>query len=402
MTLTTGLPGAAALVLIACIGQGGSAPTSYAGKTIALGAVLSVTGAGVNYGPQQKKGIDLAVETVNRAGVNGGRISVHVQDDTSDPRLATTETETLVNTKHVLGLIGPTLTIAATPVHTVAQAKQTPVLATSEIGKHVVGDCAAAAGCGYIFRDSLGEAVAIPANVKAAANKSHPRTGLILYAGDYTPSVEARDTFRQAFADNGITVASGGLLAFSKHDTDFRAMVTSAKDLKAGIWAISALGDRPGTIVAEARAQGYTGPIIGDDSFNTYTASQAAGKAGVGAQAGSGYWLGNGDAANQSFVHAYKVKYRDSKGTPELPDEVAAQAYSAVLLFAEAARNANLSFTDVAKDRAALRSALERVSLATPLGQFGFTGAHDAQQPIWINAIDGKGGFVNVTSIPAG
>jgi branched-chain amino acid transport system substrate-binding protein len=394
--------GAVALVLTACIGQGGSAPTSYAGKTIALGAVLSVTGAGVNYGPQQKKGIDLAVEKVNQAGVNGGRISVVVQDDTSDPQLATTETETLVNTKHVLGLIGPTLTIAATSVHTVAQAKQTPVLATSETGRQVVGDCPVAGGCGYIFRDSLGEAVAIPANVKAAANRSHPRTGLIFYAGDYTPSVEARDTFKQAFADNGITVASAGLLAFSKHDTDFKAMVTSARDLKVDIWAISALGDRPGAIIAEARAQGYTGPIIGDDSFNSYTASHTAGKAGVGAQAGSGYWLGNADAANQSFVDAYKAKYKDSKGNAEIPDEVAAQAYSAVLLFAEAARNANLGFTDVATDRAALRSALERVSLATPLGQFSFTGAHDAQQPIWINAMDGKGGFTNVTSIPAG
>jgi branched-chain amino acid transport system substrate-binding protein len=122
----------------------------------------------------------------------------------------------------------------------------------------------------------------------------------------------------------------------------------------------------------------------------------------VGAQAGSGYWLGNADAANQSFVDAYKAKYKDSNGNRDLPDEVAAQAYSAVLLFAEAARNANLSFTDVAKDRAALRSALERVSLATPLGQFSFTGAHDAQQPIWINAMNGKGGFTNVTSIPAG
>jgi hypothetical protein len=69
---------------------------------------------------------------------------------------------------------------------------------------------------------------------------------------------------------------------------------------------------------------------------------------------------------------------------------------------AEAARSAGLGLTDVAKDRAALRSALEAVSLATPLGKFSFTGAHDVQQPIWINAMDGKGGFVNVTSIPAG
>jgi hypothetical protein len=73
-----------------------------------------------------------------------------------------------------------------------------------------------------------------------------------------------------------------------------------------------------------------------------------------------------------------------------------------VLLFAEAARSANLTFTDTAKDRAALRLALERVRVDTPLGAFSFTGAHDVHQPIWINAMDGKGSFTNVTSVAAG
>jgi branched-chain amino acid transport system substrate-binding protein len=284
-------------------------------------------------------------------------------------------------------------------MHSVAQAQKVPVLAASETGKRVVGDCGAPAGCTYIFRDSLGEAVAIPANVKVAATRSRPRTGVILYAGDYTPSVEARDLFSQAFADNGINVPGGGRLAYSKHDADFKAIVSSATALKAEIWAISGFGTSPGSIIAEARAQGYTGPIVGDDSFNTYAASQAAGKAGVGAQSASGYWLDNPDAANQLFVNAYKAKFKDSSWNPELPDEIAAQAYAAILIFAEAARNANLGFTDLGNDRTALRSALERVSLATPLGKFSFTGAHDVQQPTWINAMDGKGAFLNLTSI---
>jgi branched-chain amino acid transport system substrate-binding protein len=395
--------GAVVLAVTACAGQGsGPAPASYSGKTVALGAVLSVTGAGDFLGTQQKNGIDLAVETVNQAGVNGGRISVDIQDDASDPQKASTQAQALVGDKKVLGLVGPTLAIAAPSVFSVAQANRTAVLATSETGKHVVGDCAVAAGCTSIFRDSLGEAVAIPANVKVAASRSRPRTGVILHAGDYTPSVEARDLFSQAFADNGIIVPSGGILAYSKHDTVFKALVSSATALKAEIWAISGLGPGPGSIIAEARAQGYTGPIVGDDSFNTYVASQAAGKAGLGAQSGSGYWLGNPDAANQSFVSAYKTKYKDSGGNPELPDEKAAQAYTAILLLAEAARNANLGFSDIVKDRAVLRSALERVQLATPLGKFSFSRAHDAQQPIWINSMDGSFAFVNVTSVLPG
>src|SRR5437588_12336852 len=53
-------------------GAGTGAGTG-AGKTIALGAVLSLTGAGGIYGPQQKNGILLAEDEINRSRVNGAR-----------------------------------------------------------------------------------------------------------------------------------------------------------------------------------------------------------------------------------------------------------------------------------------------------------------------------------------
>jgi hypothetical protein len=70
-----------------------------------------------------------------------------------------------------------------------------------------------------------------------------------------------------------------------------------------------------------------------------------------------------------------------------------------VLILAQAARQANLGFADTSGDRAALRTALEHVNLDTPMGTFSFTAAHDAHQPVWINAMDGAGGFINLTSI---
>src|SRR6266704_735534 len=70
---------------------------SGTGKTIALGAVLSLTGAGGIYGPQQNR---------------------------------------------------------------------TPVTAPSNTRNRIVGTCPYS--CTYIFRDSLGEAAAIPANLKVA------------------------------------------------------------------------------------------------------------------------------------------------------------------------------------------------------------------------------------------
>src|SRR6266851_10181146 len=77
-----------ALALAGCGGSstsGGGASTSYQGKTIQLGAILSLTGAGGVYGPSSKKGMDLAVEKINNSGgVNGAKIALDTRDDASD------------------------------------------------------------------------------------------------------------------------------------------------------------------------------------------------------------------------------------------------------------------------------------------------------------------------------
>ena len=54
----------AALLLGACgsAGTGGGGGNSYSGKTIKLGAILSLTGAGSVYGPQSWNGAALAVK----------------------------------------------------------------------------------------------------------------------------------------------------------------------------------------------------------------------------------------------------------------------------------------------------------------------------------------------------
>jgi len=82
-----GITIALALVLAACGGttSTGGGTASYQGKTIQLGAILSLTGAGGVYGPSSKKGADLAVETINNSGgVNGAKLALDTRDDGSD------------------------------------------------------------------------------------------------------------------------------------------------------------------------------------------------------------------------------------------------------------------------------------------------------------------------------
>ena len=58
----------AVLVLSACGTTSASGGSSYQGKTIKLGAILSITQAGGVYGPQSRDGMMLAVDEINKSG----------------------------------------------------------------------------------------------------------------------------------------------------------------------------------------------------------------------------------------------------------------------------------------------------------------------------------------------
>jgi branched-chain amino acid transport system substrate-binding protein len=251
-----------------------------------------------------------------------------------------------------------------------------------------------------VFRDSLGEGQAIPDNVKTAAGKYHPGRAVLFYANDDKSSSDTGALFQQAFADNGINVPTGAVNAFPKVTSDFKDAVTAALATRPDIWAIAAVGAIPAQVMTEARSQGYKGPFLGNNAFNSYGLAAQAGKAGTGAQAASGYFTGADNMANTAFVAAYKARFKDPDGKPLVPDEVAAQAYTSVRLFAAAAARAALTFSDPAADRRRLRDALAVTSIDSPLGAFSFTAQHDARQPVYILAMDGKGGYTLVETLP--
>ncbi|HYR63582.1 MAG TPA: ABC transporter substrate-binding protein, partial [Actinomycetota bacterium] len=245
--------------------------------------------------------------------------------------------------------------------------------------------------CNYIFRDSLGEAAAIPANLAVAVAKLHPTTAALAFANDDKFSSDGAAIFKSTFTADSINLVDTE--QFPKAQTDFSTYATSIIARKPDVVAISGVGGVPSKLIVELRRQRYAGPILGGNGFNSSSVSSQAGQAGAGAQSGSAWFLGTTTTVNTKFVAAYKAKYNAN------PDQFAAQAYTAVYLFAEAARHATLTFNDPAKDRDALKAALEKVSLDTPLGPFSFTSAHDVHQPIYVVAMDGAGGFTLVDTV---
>ena len=396
-TVARGIAIALAVAQAACGGAsstGTNSSNSYQGKTIQLGAILSLTGAGGVYGPSSQKGMDLAVEKINGSGgVNGAKISLDTKDDASDKAQSAQVAQTLIQQGQLLALLGPTLSNSAVAVHPLAESFKIPILAVSTTGIHIVPDCnyPKTDPCKYVFRDSLGEETAIPTNIKVYSEAKHPKTGVLMVANDDKFSSDGGKIVQNTVGSYGIQLLD--TVQFSKTTADFATPVTKAVQKKPDVIFITSLGGIPAKIMIEARKQGFTGQFLGGNGFNTAVVSKQAGDAGKGAESGSAWYINNTFASNAGFVQAYRAKYSAD------PDQFAAQGYAAILILADAAKRANLTFSDTPGDRTKLRDAMESVNIDTPLGRFQFTSNHDVKQTIWVIQMDGNGGFTLVKSV---
>jgi branched-chain amino acid transport system substrate-binding protein len=386
----------AAVFVAACgsTGGGSTSTNSYSGKTIKLGAILSITGAGGVYGPQSRDGMNLAVKQINNSGgVNGAQLALTINDDASDKAQSAQVAQKLIQEEQDIALLGPTLSNSAVAVHPLAESLKTPILAVSTTGINIVPNCNApsAVPCKYVFRDSLGEETAIPDNIKSYAADSHPATGVLLVAQDDKFSSDGGTIVQNTVGQYNIQLLK--TIKFNKAEADLAPYVTQAVQLKPDVIFITSLGNIPSKIMTEARNQGFQGQFLGGNGFNTATVSKAAGAAGKGARSASAWYLGNTFASNADFVTAYKAEYNKD------PDQFAAQGYAAIKIIADAAKRANLNFTDLAGDREKLRAAMETVNIQTPLGPFQFTSNHDVKQTVWVIAMDGAGGFTLVHQV---
>jgi branched-chain amino acid transport system substrate-binding protein len=396
-SVARGITIAVALALAACGGTsttGTTTSNSYQGKTIQLGAILSLTGAGGVYGPSSRKGMDLAVEKINGSGgVNGAKLALDTRDDASDKIQSAQVAQTLIQQGSLLALLGPTLSNSAVAVHPLAENFKVPILAVSTTGIHIVPDCnyPKTEPCRYVFRDSLGEETAIPTNIKVYSDLKHPKTGVLLVANDDKFSRDGGTVVQATVGQYGIQLLD--TVQFSKTTADFATPVTKAVQKNPDVIFITSLGGIPAKIMIEARKQGFTGQFLGGNGFNTAVVSKQAGDAGKGAESGSAWYINNTFASNAGFVQAYRAKYSSD------PDQFAAQGYTAIQVLADAARRAKLTFSDTAGDRTRLRDAMETVNIDSPLGRFQFTATHDVIQTVWVLQMDGNGGFTLVQSV---
>jgi branched-chain amino acid transport system substrate-binding protein len=200
----------------------------------------------------------------------------------------------------------------------------------------------------------------------------------VLYGNDDAFTQAGYAVMRDALAAMKVQVL--GTQTFAKPDRDYNAQLTALLQQKPDILVVSALVENAVGIVTQARQLGYKGPILGGNGFNSAKLIQNAGPASEGVLVGTAWNRVSADPANQAFL-----KLMAARGAE--PDQFCAQAYTGLLVIADAARLAGGKV-----GREDVKAGLARVKdLDTPLGKFGFLPNRDAgHEPALQVVKDGK------------
>lgn len=356
-----------AVLLTGCAPKANGAPS---GRVVRIGAVLSLTGAAGLFGSVQRSGITLAQDEINTSHLLGKtRLEIVVEDDASDREKAAAIFQRFVQNRHVLALMGPTLSDTALAVDPIAQQAGMPVLAISNAVSSLteIGN--------FIFRDCLSEGQLTPQVIKAVRSRLKVHNAALLYT-DTDPNRAGSRGFKSALQVLGVGISAEE--TFAPDESDFSPQLDEAASTHPDALFLTAPSSVAAQILIQARQHGFANvPIIGSNAFNSDMVLRTAGDAAEGLILGSAWSATNRSPRNQQFIQSYRARYGDD------PDQLAAQAYTGVYILAAAVRDAGTP-----GDPRAIRDALERIDgLDTPLGAFSFDAAHDAAYPPMVQIV---------------
>lgn len=351
-----------------------AAPALAADRTVKIGAAVSMTGPAAVYGATQKAGVQAAIDEVNKSGMlKGVKLEAVVEDDASTKEQGIAVFQRFINRDKVAAILGPTLSNTATAADPLAQSAKVPVVAISNTAPKGITDIG-----DYIWRVSLTEGQVIPGALKRLQGKLSFKTAGVLYGNDDAFTQAGYNVMKAALDQMGVKIA--GTQTFAKPDKDYNAQLTALKALNPDILMVSALAENAAGIVTQARQLGWNVPVMGGNGFNSPAFIKNAGPAAEGVYVGTAWNKVSEAPANQAFLKLMQTKGVD-------PDQFCAQAYTGVLVIAEAIKQ-----TGNKGGRDDIKAGFAKVKdLATPLGKFSFLENRDGNHEPTVQVVkDGK------------
>jgi branched-chain amino acid transport system substrate-binding protein len=323
----------------------------HAQEAIKIGALFSTTGPGAFLGVPEERGARLKVDEINKAGgINGRKVELVVYDTEGNTGKAAQLARRLIDSDHVVAIIGPSSSGESLQVLPIANETKTPLIAhagTEKMTNPVTP---------YVFNTPPTDRVVAAHLLSVFKKRGITQIALLSAADGFGQS--GANVVKELAPKYGVTIARHE--EFNRTDADMTAQVLKAKDSPAQAMLVWSAFPAPTIIARNAAAVGYGKPM-----YNSFAAASKdllvqAGPAAEGSYVSSMRLLApetlkTNDPmrpAVMKIYNDYKAKYNKAPAT------FAAHSHDAMSLIDAAVRKINGPVT-----RDNLRAALETVTV---------------------------------------
>lgn len=333
--------------------SGGNSGGGGGGDVIKIGANLELSGGVASYGQSIAEGLDLALEEINKEGINGKKLELVKVDNKSEAAEATNGAIKLISQDKVVAIIG-----SATSTNTLAQVQvandnKVPLITPTGTNPTITNKDGKVNE--FVFRTSFIDPFQGTVAAKFALNELKVKNAAVLIdsSSDYSKGLAA--SFKDAFTQGGGKIVAEE--AYVAKDTDFRATLTRIKSKNPEFIFLPGYYEEVGLIVKQARELGLNVPIMGGDGWDSPKLVEIAGKDALNnTYITNHYSSGDPDPKIQEFVKAFKAKYN------KVPDAFNALGYDTAYFLADAIKRAGSADPVKIKDALAQTKDLQLVS----------------------------------------
>jgi len=349
------------LFLSSCKTSGGPA-----GNEIPVGEFASLTGGTATFGQSAHNGDVLAVDEINAAGgVLGKKLNLMSEDDQSKTEEAVASVQKLVNSDHVVALLGEVASSRSMAGAPIAQNAHVPMISPASTNEDVTkkGD--------YIFRICFIDPFQGQTMAHFALGSLGKKRAAVLTDVKQDYSVGLDEAFKKTYSSSGGTIVSEQ--SYSSGDKDFHAPLTSIKAANPDVIFVPGYYTEVSLIVRQARQLGIDCPILGGDGWDSPELTKGAEKEFMNTFFSNHFATEDPDTTVQNFVKKYQDKFHS------VPDAMAALGYDATRILADAIKRAGST------DSAALKKAIaETKDFAGVTGHITIDQNRNASKPITI------------------
>lgn len=299
---------------------------------IKVGLLLSQTGPLSSYGVPMRAAAEYATKVINDSGgINGNKVSVIVEDDTSNPTTFLNGLNRMIDSHGVMALVGPIVTGFYQAGAPIVKEKGVPMISPTATAPNLT------TGNPFAFRNNPSEDSNIPVLLKLIREKRpDSRSMAIVYDNKQAADKIIGSLYEKLAPAHGWRVQ--GVTTFLSGQLNYSDVVGRTLKDKPELVAAAAHAEDAANLARELRRQGYRGLILGGTPTVSNDYIKIGGAAVNDTYVVVPYYFGAKTPENVKFVSGYA----NATGR-KTPDPWEASTYECIGMIAQAMRSANVS-----------------------------------------------------------